>query len=125
MECLKKYYSEDFQRGRNCQITDLQMLVPLVSSACAVMAFEIFKLTGIDLYMESTKSSNWRPLLLVGAIASVFNSVGLSLLYQGLVIPEAWLQLLVNYMVGDILGLFFGLAVLMLLTRTFRLNKTA
>ena len=107
------------------QITDLQMLVPLVSSACAVMAFEIFKLTGIDLYMESTKSSNWRPLLLVGAIASVFNSVGLSLLYQGLVIPEAWLQLLVNYMVGDILGLFFGLAVLMLLTRIFRLGETA
>jgi hypothetical protein len=107
------------------QITDLQMLVPLVSSACAVMTFEIFKLTGIDLYMESTKSSNWRPLLLVGAIASVFNSVGLSLLYQGLVIPEAWLQLLVNYMVGDILGLFFGLAVLMLLTRTFRLGETA
>jgi hypothetical protein len=101
------------------------MLVPLVSSACAVMTFEIFKLTGIDLYMESTKSSNWRPLLLVGAIASVFNSVGLSLLYQGLVIPEAWLQLLVNYMVGDILGLFFGLAVLMLLTRTFRLGETA
>jgi hypothetical protein len=32
---------------------------------------------------------------------------------------------LVNYMVGDILGLFFGLAVLMLLTRIFRLGETA
>jgi hypothetical protein len=107
------------------QITDLQMLVPFVSSACAVVAFELFKLTGIDLYMEATQSSNWRPLMLIGAIASVFNSIGLSLLYQGLVVPEAWLQLLVNYMVGDILGLFFGLVVLMLLTRAFRLNARA
>jgi hypothetical protein len=63
--------------------------------------------------------------MLIGAIASVFNSIGLSLLYQGLVVPEAWLQLLVNYMVGDILGLFFGLVVLMLLTRAFRLNARA
>ena len=87
------------------------MLVPFVSSACAVETFELFKLTGIDLYMEATQSSYWGPFVLMGAIASVFNAVGLFLPYQGLVVPEAWLQLLVRYMVDDILGLFFALVV--------------
>jgi len=106
------------------QLTDLQVLVPFVSSGCAVIAFELFKLTGVDLYMSATKVSNWRPLFLIGAIASVINSVGLSVLYQGLVIPEASLNLLANYMVGDVLGLFFGLIVLMVLTRLLKLTAT-
>jgi hypothetical protein len=104
------------------QLTDLQMLVPFVSSGCAVIGFELFKLTGINCYMSATKASNWRPLLLIGAIASVINSVGLSVLYQGLVLPDKSLHLLANYMVGDVLGLFFGLLVLMVLMRLLRLN---
>ena len=106
------------------QLTDLQILVPFVSSGCAVIAFELFKLVGINFYMTATKASNWRPLFLIGAIASVINSVGLSVLYQGLVIPEASLNLLANYMVGDVLGLFFGLIVLMVLTRLLKLTAT-
>jgi len=61
-------------------------------------------------------------LLLIGAIASVINSAMSSLLYQGLIMPEETLLLLGNYLVGDILGLFFGLLVLMLLMRLLRLN---
>ena len=104
------------------QLTDLQMLVPFVSSGCAVIAFELFKLVGINFYMTATSISNWRPLLLIGAIASVINSAMSSLLYQGLIMPEETLLLLGNYLVGDILGLFFGLLVLMLLMRLLRLN---
>ena len=72
--------------------------------------------------MTATNTSNWRSLFLIGAIASVINSVGLSVLYQGLIIPEESLLLLGNYMVGDVLGLFFGLLVLMVLMRLLRLN---
>jgi hypothetical protein len=61
-------------------------------------------------------------LLLIGAVASVINSIGLSLLYQGLIVPEESLLLLSNYLVGDVLGLFFGLLVLMVLMRLLRLN---
>ena len=104
------------------QLTDIQMLVPLVGSGCAIIAFELFKLAGMNFYMTATKASNWRPLLLIGAIASVINSVGLSVLYQGLIIPEESLLSLGNYMVGDILGLFFGLLVLMVLMRLLKLN---
>ena len=104
------------------QLTDLQMLVPFVSSGCAVIAFELFKLVGINFYMTATNTSNWRSLFLIGAIASVINSVGLSVLYQGLIIPEESLLLLGNYLVGDVLGLFFGLLVLMVLMRLLRFN---
>jgi hypothetical protein len=106
------------------QLTDVQMLAPFVSSGCAVIAFELFKLAGMNFYMTATNTSNWRPLLLIGAVASVINSVGLSLLYKGLIIPEESLLLLGNYLVGDILGLFFGLLVLMVIMRLLRLNAT-
>jgi len=43
-------------------------------------------------------------------------------LYQGLIVPEESLLLLGNYLVGDVLGLFFGLLVLMVLMRLMRLN---
>ena len=76
----------------------------------------------MNFYMTATNTSNWRPLLLIGAVASVINSIGLSLLYQGLIVPEESLLLLGNYLVGDILGLFFGLLVLMVLMRLLRLN---
>ena len=104
------------------QLTDLQVVVPIVGSGCAVIAFELFKLVGINFYMTATSISNWRSLLLIGAIASVINSAMSSLLYQGLIMPEETLLLLGNYLVGDILGLFFGLLVLMLLMRLLRLN---
>jgi hypothetical protein len=106
------------------QLTDLQMLVPFVSSRCAVIAFEVFKLTGTNLYMSATNETNWRPLLLIGAIASVVNSAGLSVLYEGLFMPEESLHLLATYILGDTLGLFFGLIVLMVLTRLLKLNAT-
>ncbi len=44
------------------QLTDLQMLVPFVSSGCAVIAFELFKLVGINFYMTATNSIQLAPL---------------------------------------------------------------
>ena len=104
------------------QLTDIQIFIPLIGSGCAIVAFELFKLAGMNFYMTATNTSNWRPLLLIGAVASVINSVSSSLLYRGLILPEDSLLLLGNYIIGDILGLFFGLLVLMVLMRLLRLN---
>ncbi len=104
------------------QLTDIQMLVPLVGSGCAIIAFELFKLAGMNFYTTATNISNWRPLLLIGAFASVINAIVSSLLYRGLILPNDSLLLLGNYIIGDILGLFFGLLVLMVLMRLLRLN---
>ena len=104
------------------QLTDLQMLVPLVGSGCAIIAFELFKLAGMNFYMTATNISNWRPLLLIGAFASVINAIGTSLLYRGLILPNDSLLLLGNYIIGDLLGLFIGLLVLMVLMRLLRFS---
>jgi len=104
------------------QLAGRHMIIPIVGSGCAVIAFELFKLSGINFYMTATSISNWRPLFLVGAIASVINSIMSSLVYQGLIMPEETILLLGNYLVGDILGLFIGLLVLMGLIRLLRLN---
>jgi hypothetical protein len=104
------------------QLTDIQMLVPLVGSGCAIIAFELFKLAGMNFYMTATNISNWRPLLLIGAFASVINAIGTSLLYRGLILPNDSLLLLGNYIIGDVLGLFIGLLVLMVLMRLLRFN---
>jgi hypothetical protein len=104
------------------QLTDIQMLVPLVGSGCAIIAFELFKLAGMNFYMTATNISNWRPLLLIGAFASVINAIVTSLLYRGLILPNDSLLLLGNYIIGDVLGLFIGLLVLMVLMRLLRFN---
>ena len=104
------------------QLTDIQMLVPLVGSGCAIIAFELFKLAGMNFYMTATNTSNWRPLLLIGAFASVINAIVTSLLYRGLILPNDSLLLLGNYIIGDVLGLFIGLLVLMVLMRLLRFN---
>jgi hypothetical protein len=104
------------------QLTDIQMLVPLVGSGCAIIAFELFKLAGMNFYMTATNISNWRPLLLIGAFASVINAIGTSLLYRGLILLNDSLLLLGNYIIGDVLGLFIGLLVLMVLMRLLRFN---
>ena len=106
------------------QLTDIQMLVPLVGSGCAIIAFELFKLAGMNFYTTATNISNWRPLLLIGAFASVINAIVSSLLYRGLILPNDSLLLLGNYIIGDVLGLFFGLLVLMVLIRLLRLNAS-
>ena len=113
------YFVLHSERG----LFDIHMLAPFVGSGCAVLAFEIFRISGFDLYMKSTAESNWRPVMLVGAVASVINSIGLSLVYQGLVMPEDGLKLLVNYAVGDTLGLFFGLLILMLIIKVLPIER--
>ena len=104
------------------QLTDLQMLVPFVSSGAAVITFELLKLTGTNLYMSATNRTSWRSLLLIGTIASVINSTSLSVLYQGQLIPDVSLQLVATYIVGDTIGLLFGLLALIILRRLLKLH---
>ena len=65
------------------QLTDVQMLAPFVSSGCAVIAFELFKLAGMNFYMVATNTSNWRPLLLIGAVVSGFDHARANTTFTG------------------------------------------
>lgn len=97
---------------------DLDMLAPLVASMSAVMAFEVFKLANLNLYLDDLqKALHWRTLLLVGAVASVFNAVGLTFVYQDHIDQASMYTLMTKYLVGDTLGLFLGLVLVVLVLR--------
>ena len=102
------------------------ILAPLVASLSAVVAFELFRLANLNLYIQDLKQAlHWRTMMLVGAVASVFNSIGLTLVYQGYIDQASMYNLMTKYLVGDILGLFLGLLILMFFFRWLKLTDRA
>ena len=109
------------------ELFDLAIIMgPVVASLSAVVAFELFRMANMNLYVDSLKGAlNWRTMMLVGAVASVFNSIGLTLVYQGFIDQSSMYTLMTKYLVGDILGLFLGLLILMFFFRWLKLTDRA
>ena len=109
------------------ELFDLAVIMgPVVASFSAVVAFELFRIANLNLYVDSLKGAlNWRTMMLVGAVASVFNSIGLTLVYQGFIDKSSMYTLMTKYLVGDILGLFLGLLILMFFFRWLKLTDRA
>jgi len=93
------------------------VLIPLWSSASAVLAFEFLRITNRNVYPSTAANIDWRSLVFAGCLASFFNSLGGTYLKSdGLTVSEI-LELLVRYFVGDAVGLLLCLFVLTLLLR--------
>jgi hypothetical protein len=66
---------------------------------------------------------HWRSILAVGFIASIINSLGNSLFLSPYIEPALHLATVATYLVGDTLGVFVLLLILLLgfrLTREYR-----
>lgn len=96
-----------------------------VGSISAFLAFEIMRLTGRNLYAVKDREMNWKCLLIIGAVASIVNSVGNSIVYSGVILPDHALSVFVTYAVGDMIGLFVSMLGLMLIFRWLRLYQEA
>ena len=102
------------------------ILAPVVASCSAVLAFELLKVANINLYVKYLKHAlSWRVMMLIGAVASVFNSIGLTLVYQGHIDQASMYKMMTNYLIGDVLGLFLGLLILMFFFRWLKLTERA
>jgi len=77
----------------------------LVSATAAYLAFETFRATHLDLYPGNGIDIHWRRLLLVGVVASVYNSLGIVLIGDFALGLENQVALLLNFIVTDVLGL--------------------
>lgn len=95
--------------------------VVLFGAAAAFLAFEMSRLSGFDFYYSPTRKLNWKGLILIGAIASIVNSVGSTAIYAGLLKAEIFDAVLLVYALGDIIGLIACMAVLMVIFRWVRL----
>ena len=64
---------------------------------------------------------DWKWLLIVGAVASVLNSVGQPIVFSGLILPDQVFVALVVFAVGDLFGLTVTMLMLMVIFRWLRL----
>lgn len=85
----------------------------IVGLACAPLAFTLLRAAGMDLRPSRRRRTHWRDILLVGAVASVFNSA-----FSGLAYGND-LQTMSARFVGDIAG---TLVCMVLLMAAFRLR---
>ena len=92
-----------------------------VGALSAYVAFGLMKASGRDIAANGGRIMDWKWLLIVGAIASVVNSVGQSIVYSGLILPDEALATLATFAVGDLVGLAVNMFVLLLIFRWLRL----
>ena len=105
---------------------DLNFLEPalaggiLVGSASAFVAFEIARLVGINVYLGGSRRLKWKGLIAVGALSSVVNSLGQTLVYSGIIDLEKVIGVWAVYAIGDLVGLIACMVVLMFVFRWSR-----
>ncbi|MDB9946217.1 hypothetical protein OAD38_07605 [Ascidiaceihabitans sp.] len=95
----------------------------MVGGLCVYLAFELFRLAGIELRPDGKDSAltSWRSLILLASIASVFNSVGKQIFFESLAPLTDEIVSVTLFWVGDTLGTFACLLLLIGIRRRFRL----
>ena len=94
----------------------------MVGGLCVYLTFELFRLAGIEMRPDGKDSAltNWKSLILLASIASVFNSVGKQIFFESLA-PLADESLILGiFWVGDTLGTFVCLLLLIGIRRRFQ-----
>lgn len=89
----------------------------LVGALAPWLAFEIFRLSGRSFYARDNNRVNWRILILIGFVSSIFNSIGNSLAYVEHMRPENQLYNVITYTTGDTLGTIAILFILVFVRR--------
>jgi len=98
----------------------LQVILAAFAASAAVIAFEFMRFCKIDAYPKDKGIISWRTILFGGVLASIINSLGSSWLKSGFFEPSELLEVIIRFILGDILGLFFGMLIIMLTFRHFR-----
>ncbi len=91
-----------------------ETLQPIFGIICVAMTFEIVARFGADLRLRPGFRAPWRSVLLVGALASVINAIGSNLIVQNPV------DVMLGYLVGDILGMIVLFLMTMFLFSALR-----
>lgn len=121
--CLGAFLSEVlFTPAEISSATDPTILLSIVVGASsALLAFEGMKFLGFNLYAGQALRIHWKWLLVVGALASIINSIGQAIVFFGDILPGQSLAILATYAAGDLIGLVVTTLALMLVFRWMRL----
>jgi hypothetical protein len=96
------------------------IIMPTFSACSAVIAFEFMRFCKIDAYPKDTGVISWRTVLFGGVFASIINSLGSSWLYSGFFAPSESIEVIARFIIGDTLGLLFGMLIIMVIFRQLR-----
>ena len=89
-------------------------LGPLFGIICAAVTFDLCARLGFDVRLRENFVANWKNVFVVGALSSVINSLGANISFGN------DLSSAIAYWVGDVLGLFATMLILMLVFRVLR-----
>ena len=94
----------------------------MVGGLCVYLTFELFRLAGIEMRPDGKDSAltNWRSLILLASIASVFNSVGKQIFFGSLAPLGDEILIIGIFWIGDTIGTFACLLLLMGIRRRFQ-----
>ena len=94
----------------------------MVGGLCVYLTFEVFRLAGIEMRPDGKDSAltNWRSLILLASIASVFNSAGKQIFFGSLVPLADEILILGIFWIGDTIGTFACLLLLIGIRRRFQ-----
>ena len=97
-----------------------EVILATFSASSAVMAFELMRFCKIDAYPKDEGIVSWRTILFGGVLASIINSLGSTWLKSGFFAPSELMEVIIRFILGDTLGLLFGMLILMLIFRQLR-----
>ena len=97
-----------------------EVILATFSASSAVMAFELMRFCKIDAYPKDEGIVSWRTILFGGVLASTINSLGSTWLKSGYFAPSELMEVITRFILGDTLGLLFGMLIIMLIFRQLR-----
>ena len=95
----------------------------MVGGLCVYLTFEVFRLAGIEMRPDGKDSAltNWKSLILIASIASVFNSIGKQIFFGSSLAPLTdEIISIAMFWIGDTLGTFACLLLLIGIRRRFQ-----
>ena len=94
----------------------------MVGGLCVYLTFEVFRLAGIEMRPDGKDSAltNWKSLILLASIASVFSSIGKQIFFGSLAPLTDEVLILAMFWIGDTLGTFACLLLLIGIRRRFQ-----
>ncbi len=91
-----------------------------VSSVSVYIACELLRKSGDQIYAYETDQFSWKKLLLIGLMGSVLNAIGNTIVFQSYIPSESHILTIIGYMIGDTVGTFVALLILMYSFRLIR-----
>ena len=94
----------------------------MVGGLCVYLTFELFRLAGIEMRPDGKDSAltNWKSLILLAGIASIFNSTGKQIFFESLAPLADQVLIIAMFWIGDTLGTFACLLLLIGIRRRFQ-----